>query len=70
MLEQRPAAAPTAGAPAAPGLRSLGAGRFVAYRGPLQKRCRIGRVTQLAAADATAVAHRYGALNDSRLRVQ
>ena len=43
---------------------------YIVYRSTGRRRCRVGRVTQLARLERSVTVHRHGALSDHRLRVR
>ena len=51
-------------------LRGLQIGSYIVYRSTGRRRCRVGRVTQLARLERSVTVHRHGALSDHRLRVR
>ena len=61
-LEARPAARAR--------LRGLEKGRHVVYAGEARRRCRVGRVIEVASAEGRLTVHRYGAAVGGRLTVQ
>ena len=50
-------------------VQALSIGSFIAYRGELPKRCRLGCITAVFAAESRVTVHAYAAAPDLRLRV-
>ena len=49
-------------------VQALSIGSFIAYRGELPKRCRLGCITEVFAAESRVTVHAYAAAPDQRLR--